>query len=497
LGLLITFLSSLFTGCGEKVPSPEITKLYEEYRQVLDNATAPTTKVDKDLEKKELKPLFKDISPLKKIVTVSFYQEHYENVFFFLAYESGLSLVMDPELKKEITAERERITLTMKSKPLEEILLRVCEILDVHYKIEGGVLKILPIEEKILSLGFIPVVKEGKSTMGGDVLGNIGQTGQTEQTDRVSSPIKGEFSINADITRESLDIYRYLETEIVNILSEKGKFSLNRLTGTLYVKDRPSRVRSVEKLVQEIRAKYKKQIILDAQIIEIELSKGHNLGVDWFQISNLLLGQNRIDLSTLDFSFTTSRKDQPSFALTISGQPNISLLLNLLREYGDLKVISNPKIRVLHSQPALISVGTSYGYIAKVTVTYDNSTQKNKYEPKPSAVFEGILLGITPFISEDDEVFLHIVPIKSDLVGLRDVKFEDVVITLPTINLREMTSIVKAKPNDLIVIGGLILDKMKGTEQKLGVPVLSELFKNTTREERKVELVILIRLLVS
>lgn len=496
LGLPIIILGSLLKGCAGKVPSPETVSTYEQYKQVLNNATAPTTKISEP-EKRELTPLFKEISPLKKPVTVSFYQEHYENVLFFLAYESGLSLIIDPALKKEIPPERERITLTMKSKPLEEILQKVCEILDVHYKLEGGVLKILPLEEKILSLGFLPVVKEGKTSMGGDVLGNIGQTGQTGIA---TSPIKGEFSINAELAKETLDIYQYIETEIVNLLSEKGKFSLNRLTGTLYIKDKPSRVRSVENLVQEFKAKYKKQIILDAQIIEIELSKGHNLGVDWFEITNLLLGQNRINFNTLDLSFTT-RADQPSLAFTISGQPNINLLLNLLKQYGELKVISNPKIRVLHSQPALISVGTSHSYIKEfkrdiTTATAGTSTVT--YTTQTSSVFEGILLGITPFISEGEEIFLHIVPIKSDLVELKDVRFgENYFITLPTINLREMTSIVKAKPNDLIVIGGLILDKEKGTEKKIAIPFLSELFKSSTREDKKAELVILIRLLVS
>jgi len=155
----------------------------------------------------------------------------------------------------------------------------------------------------------------------------------------------------------------------------------------------------------------------------------------------------------------------------------------------------------LHSQPALISVGTSHSYIKEFKrdiTTATAGTSTITYTTQTSSVFEGILLGITPFISEGEEIFLHIVPIKSDLVELKDVRFgENYFITLPTINLREMTSVVRAKPNDLIVIGGLILDKEKGTEKKIAIPFLSELFKSSTREDKKAELVILIRLLVS
>ncbi|MFN3505754.1 MAG: hypothetical protein ACK4Y7_06095, partial [Caldimicrobium sp.] len=333
----------------------------------------------------------------------------------------------------------------------------------------------------------------GRTAMGGDVLGNIGQAGVT------TAPIKGEFSVQANLPSENLDIYVIFEQNLTSILSAEGVYSLNRLTGTLYVKDKPSRIATIAKLVEEFRQKYRRQIILDAQIIEIELNKGHNLGVDWFEITNLLLGTNRIALDTLDLGIAP-RTDQPSLAITISGQPNINLLLNLLKEYGELKVVSNPKIRVLHSQPALISVGTSLSYIKEIKREVPTGVQQTTitYTAQTSSVFEGILLGITPFIAEEDEIILHIVPIKSDLIELKDVSFgADYRITLPKVNLREMTSIIKARPNDLIVIGGLILDKSKDTERKIAIPLLGDLFKHSLKDSKNSELVILIRVLVN
>lgn len=441
------------------------------YREVLENATkyTPQEEEKKDLQ---LQPIFQEISPLQKRVSVSFYQEYYENIFFFLALEAGLNLVMDPELKKFIPPEKERITLQMKLQPLESILEKLCEVLDVSYSVDKGILKIQPLEERVINLGFIPVIKESKSGLGGDVLGNIG--GDSAQT---SSPLKGDYSIQTTLSSDTLDIYKYLEENLPQFLSEQGVFHLNRLTGFLYVKDRPSRVASVVKLISNYKKIYRKQIIIDAQIIEIELSKGHNLGVDWFEISNFLLGQNRVAFNQLDLGISPGRT--PSLALTISGQPNINAILNLLREYGELKVISNPKIRVLHSQPALISVGTSQSFIKEVKrdVTAQVGTTTVQYTVQTSSIFDGVMLGITPFIAEDDEIYLHIVPIKSDLVDLREVKFgTDYIITLPAVNIREMSSIIRVKPNDLIVIGGLILDRSKNQDKKLGVPILEHFF---------------------
>ncbi|BAU24081.1 hypothetical protein THC_1721 [Caldimicrobium thiodismutans] len=489
--LLFLLIISFLVSCGGKVPSPETEKAYNQYRQVLENATTPQVKPGTE-EKPALKPLFKELSPLQKPLTVAFYQEHFESILFFLAYQTGLSLVIDPEVKKEIPPEKERITLQMKNQPVQDILQKVCELLDINFRVDRGILYVEPFAEKIINLGFLPVIKESRTSMGGDVLGNIGGgVGGTI----APSPLKGEYSINAELSKESLDLYKALEVSLVTLLSKEGSYSLNRLTGILYVKAKPSRIRAVERLVSEFKKKYGRQILLSAQIIEIELSKGHNLGVDWFEITGYLMGNNRVSFNTLDLKKNDQTGVPPpfSFALTISGEPNVNLILNLLKEYGELKVISNPKIRVLHSQPALISVGTSQAYIREIKYE-GNATNPSV---SPSSVFDGILLGITPYIAEEDQIFLHIVPIKSDIVDLKEVRFgANYFITLPRVNLREMTSIVKARPNDLIVIGGLILDRDKTTERKVAIPLLSELFKSNIHEGKKAELVILIRILL-
>jgi type II secretory pathway component GspD/PulD (secretin) len=112
-------------------------------------------------------------------------------------------------------------------------------------------------------------------------------------------------------------------------------------------------------------------------------------------------------------------------------------------------------------------------------------------------VFDGVLLGIVPYLSDNEDIYLHIVPIKSELVELKDVKFGvDYSITLPTVNLREMSSIVKARPGDLIVIGGLILDRQKNTERRVAIPLLEDIFRSQVGESKLSELVIVIRLMV-
>jgi Type II secretory pathway, component PulD len=311
-------------------------------------------------------------------------------------------------------------------------------------------------------------------------------------------PLKRRISVSSELSRSYLEVYKNLEQTVKGMLSKSGMYQLNLSAGILYVKDRPSNVKAIDRFIKEFSAKYRKQIILDAQIVEVELNKDHNLGVDWFQITNYLMGNNRVSFNTLDLGITT-RTDQPSVSLTISGQPNVNVLLNLLKQYGELKVLQNPKLRVLHSQPAIISVGTTFSYIRefKRDITTGTTTGVITYTTQTSSVFDGVLLGIVPYLSENDEIYLHIVPIKSELVELKDVKFGvDYFITLPTVNLREMSSIVKARPGDLIVIGGLILDKQKNTERRVAIPLLENIFRSQVGGGKLSELVIVIRLMV-
>jgi MSHA type pilus biogenesis protein MshL len=493
---LWVFSLFIFISCTAKVPSLETKETYNKWREILENQTTPQPKEERKEERIELKPKFVPASPLKKRINVAFHQEYYENILSFLSMQAGLSFILDPELKKVIPEDKSRLSFQFVNQPLEEVIKKVCEVLDVYPKIEKGVLYILPFEERIFNLGFLPVVKGSRANLGGDVLGNIATTAGGGGAS-LPSPLKGEFSVSSELSPSYLEVYKNLEQTVKGMLSKSGMYQLNLSAGILYVKDRPSNVKAIDRFIKEFSAKYRKQIVIDAQIVEVELNKNHNLGVDWFKITNYLMGNNRVSFDTLDLGITT-RTDQPSVSLTISGQPNVEIVLNLLKQYGELKILQNPKLRVLHSQPAIISVGRTFSYIREVKrdITTGTTTGVTTYTTQTSSVFDGVLLGIVPYLSENQDIYLHIVPIKSEVVELKDVTFDNYKITLPRVNLREMSSIVKARPGDLIVIGGLILDRQRNTEKRVAIPLLDNIFRSQEGESQLSELVIVIRLMV-
>lgn len=187
-------------------------------------------------------------------------------------------------------------------------------------------------------------------------------------------------------------------------------------------------------------------------------------------------------------------------SLTYQHKPSFEGVLNLLETYGHVHILSNPRVRSLNGQPALISVGRSVAYVRKINrevVSSENISQVQT-TVDTSAIFDGLLLGVTPRILDNGKIILHIVPIKSDLVDLKQEKFgENTVVTLPQMNLREMSTVIKVSPHDLVVIGGLILDK-ESTEKRgvwglSHVPGLGALFSHSVKNREKVELVIMLK----
>ncbi|WP_028841169.1 hypothetical protein [Thermodesulfobacterium hveragerdense] len=455
---------------------------------------------------KVLTPLYKEVSPLEtKVLKVSFKDENFDNVLYFLAKEAGLNIVISPEVYKYVPQENRKITFQFQNQPLKNILESIVESLDLHYQIKKGVLYITPFEERTFHLDFLHLVQESEFNLGGDVLGGAtgmgtssgSSTGGTSSSG--NSGLKGKYEIKGQLEKKHIDVYTQIENSLQDLISEEGLYTLNRLTGTLYVKDRSSHLKMIAKFIENLKTKYKKQVVIEAKIIEVVLNKEHNLGIDWLEIANLPLGQNSIHLDELTSRLTT-KNNEPTISLSFRGTPNLNLILNALKQYGNINLLSNPRLRVIHGQPALISVGKSVEFVKEITRNLVSAQQTAQVQTniETSSIFEGVLLAVTPYLTENDEIFLHVVPIKSDIIALKREDFgQDTSITLPEVNLREATSIIKAIPGDIIVLGGLILEKDTTNEKKImgigDVPILGNLFKTKQSSKQKTELVIIIK----
>lgn len=171
--------------------------------------------------------------------------------------------------------------------------------------------------------------------------------------------------------------------------------------------------------------------------------------------------------------------------------------LNAVSKQGKATILSNPKLSVLNGQPALLTVGKNVTYIDNIEVNVSDSGVIT-YSAETARALSGIGLALTANIIDDNQIILNLVPVTSELsepieyraVGLGSVG-------LPVINVREMSTTVKVKNGEMLVIGGLISSVAENEGTFLpGTSNLSffkYLFGAETKLARKRELIILLK----
>ncbi|WP_200762741.1 secretin and TonB N-terminal domain-containing protein [Nitrosophilus alvini] len=459
--------------------------------------------------------IYKKPSPFdNRYFTFSSSDASLSKVLYAIAGSADLNLVID----KDVPASQ-KITLNLENAPLKNALDTVMEITGCYYEINGNILHIKRTMTKVFKVPYIHTNSSYTSNLGGDVLGAASSSGSTSGTGTSTSTagvigtsgsvttgggsrrLSGDFSLKYENPAEANDFYMQLEMNIKELLSKNGTYTLNSFTGTLIVSDTKENIKRVESLIESILHQSNKGVLIEAKIFEVSLNKDHQLGIDWDYIFN-----NFAKSGTLRVTQTLGLTGAVSGALEFSGK-NLNLLVQALQSSGTVETLSNPRIRVLSGQSALILTGGIIPFWEKkidyTTVTSGTATTlipQVTYSRRD--VLEGISMGVTPIVRDDGTILLNIVPVSTTIEDI--VTYEDggqVVASAPKLNIKEAGTVIKAKDGDMIVIGGLINDlKVK---KKDSVPVLSDfplvgaLFKRDTDTRQKKELVILLKLKVT
>jgi general secretion pathway protein D len=457
-----------------KSESLKLDQVQKDLVQGLERTRTPPVRVE---------PVLPVYDPFEdQTVSFSVVDEPLQTVLYSLSQAVGVNIIMDPR----ISDEQRSLTLNFQNAPASTVLNEILGAYDLAYEIDGNIIKVSPFTEKIFHLDFLDSNIEGKFEVGGDVLG----AGESD----TSVGLSGSFKLVGETTRKN-NAYDMLESMIRPMLSKEGKVSFNRLSGSLYIKERPKTVRSVARLVHHYKQMLRRQILIEARIIEVSLSDQYQYGIDWGIL------RDQADASTELTGMAWSLGEGLVMSGT-SGDFSINAAVDALNLFGDTKVVSNPTIRSKHAQPAIISVGTSFTYKKSVetTRTTTSATEDISTEVEVSTVFDGLILGVVPFIDETGRITLLINPIKSDVdqTSLEDQAVgEGLSISLPRVSIKEISSTIALNNGDIAVLGGLI-DKRRVTDNRgvpffSAIPGLGYLFKHEDVRDETRELVILLR----
>ena len=295
-------------------------------------------------------------------------------------------------------------------------------------------------------------------------------------------------------------------------------------SGVVVVRAMPHELREVESYLKAAQLIAERQVILEAKVLEVELSDGFQSGINWAAvIDKVSLGQtgggtvfdNTAGLSDLSGQSIPLRPGVPPvsglpasafggvFSLAVHDD-NFAGFVELLKSQGNVQVLSSPRISSMNNQKAIIKVGTDEFFVTDVsttTVTGTATTSTPNIELTP--FFSGIALDVTPQISGDGIVTLHIHPSVSEVTDQQKrISIAGVEQTLPLArsSVRESDSVVRARSGQLVVIGGLMQTKVQDQNARMpglgDVPGVGGLFRQTKNRSVKSELVILLRPLV-
>jgi MSHA type pilus biogenesis protein MshL len=274
-------------------------------------------------------------------------------------------------------------------------------------------------------------------------------------------------------------------------------YVLNKSTGTLFVRSKPSQMTVISELIEHYKTVQNRQIVIEAQLLDITLNDNFQLGVDWTVLKNRLAASTN---TKLGLSGLTTPFPEASFnggqTLTVPaaalGGPlgfgaayaggSVAAAVDILKTFGTVKVLSNPSIRVKNSQPAIVSVGRTERYIAQTTSNISNSgggQSTVSANVVTGNIFDGIVMGVIPFITDHKTINLTINPMQTKVApgSTRPINvgsiINPVMVSLPITDFKGLTTSLTIGDGDMVILGGLIGENYSDTGY--GIPFLSDI----------------------
>lgn len=282
----------------------------------------------------------------------------------------------------------------------------------------------------------------------------------------------------------------------------KEEVIVNPVAGTVSVLATERQHKLVKQYIDGVMASARRQVLIEATIVEVSLSDQYQAGVDWSRIADTgaatqaMLGTNLASAPNLTFTYANAN----------SRLGNISLTVKALETFGNTKVLSSPKIMALNNQTAVLKVVDNLVYFSLTVTpaTYNPSggiLAPAVYTSEPHTVPVGLVMSVTPQVNENGMVTLTVRPTISRRKPGEDVDDPNPALTkpnrIPVIQVREMESVLQVRTGDTAILGGLMQED--ASKSRDGIPVLArvpglgDLFSYRNDDARKTELVIFLR----
>ena len=450
------------------------------------------------------------------------HRESPDSFFAMLSQAYDVGIVMDGDIKDPISINLPNVTIKNVMSALKETYGYASERTAYGYRIFKP-----RMETQIFMINYLDIDRKGETSTSvnpsrsgqrnnrnrGGVGGGQGRNNFQRSGSNVTTSMDSHFWDDLEKTINLLIDVPYVENDKKDdkkkSSDEKSEESknrpsavINRNTGIIVIRAYPKEMKKIREYLYRTQSTVKRQVILETKILDVELTDAHASGINWNQLRVMSAGKKSIDLNIGGRDSWNNQNFPNPLGLTLSKAGSFESVVNLLSDQGKVSVLSSPRISVVNNQKAVIKVGTDEFFSSG---TSSNTTAGVGGNVTSSSVnleqfFSGIAMDVTPQISANDEVSLHIHPVVSRVTSVTKTFESDgrtTELPLATTRVRETDTIVTARSEEVIIIGGLMENEVALNNN--GLPfndktgVIDTLFGTKAANNANRELVILLK----
>lgn len=439
------------------------------------------------------------------------------DVFKILSKKSGLNIVAGKNVQGQVS-------IFLQDVPVKDALKTILQSQGLASVEEDGIIKVVTEEEYLRKYGrpygdarvtksfnlnyasadlLSPKLAEGKTAYG-KITVEV-RTNTLVITELPSVLIEMEKIIQESDRPQETEVFRLnytdaedLEPKIKTFMEgTSGKFEIDKRTNRIIASDIPSRIGRLRALVEAFDVKTA-QVLIDAKIVEVQLSDENRKGINWQKIFNDVGQFDRVSIG-LPLTVSPPAGVSSLSTLTLGSDDNdLQIVLELLERVGKTNLLSSPRLMVMDNEEANLAVATREPYVSQTVVQTTNSTNT---ADNVQFVDVGVTLKVQPRISRNKFVEMKIKPEVSS--SSRSLELEGVAqgsnttftrTRIPIVTTQGLETTVQIKSGHTLVIGGLIQDRQ--SKQASRVPILGDLpvvgraFESNSDDFTKTELVV-------
>ncbi len=436
------------------------------------------------------------------------------------------ALARDASLNIDVNSDIEGfVTLNAVEQTLPQILERISRQAGLRYELKGNNLYISP-DDPYFRTYKIDYVNIERNSEGSISIATQVATGGTVDvtTSGGGSSSSGSGNNDSTTTVSSSSKHHFWQTLTANLNAILGEgvgsadansqsVIVNPESGVLSVRATSAQHLAIQEFIDQVMINVQRQVLIEATIVEVTLSNRFQSGVDW---KGVIGG----DILTLEQNLINGAFDAGGrfFTGTITdniNDPDITATLTFLKSFGDVKVLSSPKLMALNNQTAVLKVVENFVYFtidSQISqATSVNATNISSIESEIHTVPVGLVMSVTPQINENNAVTMNVRPTISRISSFVDDPGPRLIAQqangnandnvfqnrIPVISVREMESILKVNSGQVAILGGLMQDNYQRDTQGIpglgDVPEVGNAFKNRDFQNTKSELIIFLR----